>query len=119
MLSRRLFLVLPLLLAGCVAEITYTELNKAPHAMAQRSADSVAVFTTAPPTQPYVELALLHGSAPLGESRTPWIDAPHIIKRLRRAAGKLGCDGLVIAAGSGDEVRGTCIVYRGTSASIP
>lgn len=103
---------------GCAAAITWSPLHGAGRALYQKPAETVELFTTAPPTRPYVEVGLLEGHNVLGASRTPWIDAPHLVAKLRAAAGKAGCDGLVIAAGgSVDTVRGTCIVYGEPTAS--
>ena len=104
--------------AGCSAAITWSPLRSAGRALFQRPAANVELFTTAPPTRPYVEVGLLEGHNVLGASRTPWIDAPHLVAKLRAAAAKAGCDGLVIAAGgSVDTVRATCIVYGEPTAS--
>jgi hypothetical protein len=68
------------------------DLNASPRPLHEREPGSVTVFTTGAPSRPFVEVALI-------ESRREWGTAPsaqEIFQRMRVAAAKAGCDGLVL-----------------------
>jgi len=88
---KRLFMSVMLIAgAGCIAqvEVEATELNPRPRQAYVRPAAQVEVYTIAPPSRPYVEVALLRASGPAEDDH---------YGPLRREAGRLGCDAVVIA----------------------
>jgi hypothetical protein len=119
----RLALVLAVCLGGCATtSATYTALGAPPRDLHPRKPDEVAVFTTAAPARPHVDVGLIQIQEGLG-NETP----ASLIGALRRIAADKGCDALVLASPSsttrptGLELvetsykvySGTCIVYRG------
>jgi len=48
---------------GCGYSVYQTGLNRPPHALVSRTLEEVDVFTLAPSTRPYVEVALLEAHA--------------------------------------------------------
>jgi hypothetical protein len=107
-------------LAACGTTITQTGINAPPHAMAARPVETVEVFTSAAPSRPHVDVAILEAkqSSEFSADRMP-----EIITELRKRAAAIGCDGLVINGPNNSVVgdryntatlhgyNGTCIVY--------
>jgi hypothetical protein len=87
------------------AGVSYTPLNSPPHPTQPKPAESVAMFTSATPTQKYVEIGTIkgeHDSIATDEG---------MFQKMREEAGRRGCDGLVVMQ-RGDRVAvATCIVY--------
>jgi hypothetical protein len=96
-------------------------LNAPPHPLVPRSAQSVEIYSSSPPTRPHVDVALLHAD---GGNLAG--DTPQIVQSLAERAGQLGCDALFISGASqrpgapGDlylfdpgsrQLLGTCIAY--------
>jgi hypothetical protein len=127
-------------LTACGTSITYVPLNSPPHPLTPRSAESVELFTTAPPARPYVEVAAIES-----RQQSHSVDGTAVIyKKMREEAARRGCDGLVIV-GSNDATqvsgsytespggygsgsvssrtlkgyRATCIVYKDATAAPP
>ncbi|MEZ4364521.1 MAG: hypothetical protein R3B48_30370 [Kofleriaceae bacterium] len=118
-------------LAACGTTTRFTALNPAPHPLQARPAASVQVFSTSLPSAPYTELGLIQGSQSSEFSND---DMPEIIGAMRKEAGKLGCDGLILngvankstTVGNGanhgshehtlEGYWGTCIVFNGEPA---
>ena len=84
--------VTSLLLAGCGTSIQATQLNAAPRPMSPRPAASVELFTTARPTQPYVDVALIEAEQ---SSSYSGHDTPEMLAELRVRAGDMGCDAII------------------------
>jgi len=116
---RTLFL-LTFTLAACGTTITQTGINPAPHPMTARPVETVEVFTSAAPTRPHIDVAILEAK----QSSTLSVDRmPEIISELRKRAAAIGCDGLVINGPNNSVVgdrhgtttlagyNGTCIAY--------
>jgi hypothetical protein len=80
---------------GCVKGGPATNvisLNTSPRALHEREPGSVTIFTTGAPIRPFVEVALI-------ESRREWgaeASAQEVFQRMRVAAARFGCDGLVL-----------------------
>jgi hypothetical protein len=113
-------------LAACGTRLVVTNTNTPPRAMTPRSPESVQVFSTSPPPAPYVEVALIEARQQSEYS----VDRENVvIDKLRKKAGEMGCDGLVMTGsadsvvGSSDDKSGyvrtlkgykaTCIVFTG------
>ncbi len=84
-------LLLPL--AGCGTYVTSTRINPPPRTMVPRSAESVDVYASGPPTRPYVDVAILEveQTHSLNEQGTSLM-----IGALRAKAGQIGCDAIVV-----------------------
>lgn len=109
--------------AGCVgATVETTHLNEAPHPLVPRSTQSVEIYSSAPPTRPHVDVALLRADQGNYEA-----DTARMVQALAERAGQLGCDALFISGASerpgapgnaylfdpgSRALLGTCIVYR-------
>lgn len=82
-----------LALVGCGASTKFAPLNPAPRPLSERPAELVQVYTTALPSQAYVELGVIQGSQ---SSDLSDADMPEILAAMRKRAGKVGCDGLIL-----------------------
>ena len=120
-MSRAIGLVVAAVVAfavGCGASVSYVPTNAPPHVMLARSPQSVDVFTTGGPSQPYAEVGIM-------EAREGWFSSfPEMVQAMREAGAGQGCDG-VIVTGSDQEIttsydgtvdstqlfHGACIVY--------
>jgi hypothetical protein len=109
--------VLALLCVGACGTgtvVTTTPLNPAPRPLAPRAAIDVEVFSSAPPSSPYVDLAHLEAEQMSIMSRH---GMPEFVDHLRERAAQLGCDGVVVGRPTYSDARevhgltGTCIVY--------
>ncbi len=91
MLARSVFAVL--VATGCGTTVTSTPLNPSPRPLMARSPDSVELFSSAPPSRPYVDVAYLEAEqdSDLSADRTP-----AFIAHLRERAATMGCDGVVL-----------------------
>jgi hypothetical protein len=110
-------LALPVVVMGCGTFVTTTQLNPPPHPLVYRAAASVEVYSSSPPTQPHVDLALLELEQNGGLGRAA------LIELLRERAGALGCDAVFIGGVRGrgfngegfdsprEMVNATCLVY--------
>lgn len=114
---------------GCGTTVTDTPLNAAPRAVAPRPADCVEIFSSGPPTEPHVDVALLEV-----DQRDELEDAPTqvMLRRVRERAGQMGCDAVhlgerqeiyngvdFVVPHSHRRMRATCIVYREPRACTP
>lgn len=121
---RQLFVVLvPFVFAACMAGgHSYTPLRDPPWPLTPRTGDKVAVLASRP-SSPVIELGLLEVRAATGMNRSD------VIAALRREAGLVGCDAIVITGGieetdvrgfasEGFGYRATCVVYD-RSAIVP
>jgi hypothetical protein len=113
-----------LLLLGCGTSVSYTAINRPPRPLSARPPESVRVYTSGRPVGPYVDVGLLEAQQESGFSAD---DTGAIIATLRKRAGQLGCDALIIGgtssrAGTAESVLldvnvdrkgvyGTCAVY--------
>jgi hypothetical protein len=104
LLSRYAMFALGVALLGSACATTVINshsLNPAPHPLKAREAAAVEVFTTGPPTRPFVEVALI-------EARQAGFDEAPVFGELRSRAGVIGCEGLVLL-GSNDSVVGSIV----------
>lgn len=82
-----------LALVGCGASTKFAPLNPSPRPLSEKPAELVQVYTTALPSQTYVELGVIQGSQ---SSDLSDADMPEILAAMRKRAGKIGCDGLIL-----------------------
>ena len=115
--ARTLVCLTSVALSGCAVAIGFSPTNAPPHALAPRAPSTVEVHTIAPTGRAFVDIGLLEATIDtIGDDRQK------VQNKLREAAAKRGCDGIVMDAGSavvpvvGPSVdtiyRATCIVYR-------
>ncbi len=120
-------------MSACGTKVSFTPTNIPPHPMTARPIQSVQVFTTAVPNQPYVEVGVIEARQASAYSSG---GQTKILNAMRTQAAQYGCDGLVIngtansvegsgstSNGSGSSsvrtlkgFRGTCIVFTGPPA---
>jgi hypothetical protein len=101
------------LFGACFGATQVTHTNTPPRTLAPRPPAEVHIFTTAPPTVPYLEVAIIESN--LGAS-----EVPKHIAALRDEAARIGCDGVVINNRNSDNdpsrgYWGACIVYTDTA----
>jgi hypothetical protein len=116
--------------AACGASVTRTDINAPPRPMAARHPATVEVFTSGAPMRPHVDVAVLEAEESSSFSQASTGD---MIVALRRKAGAMGCDGVVVSGATSrdpglndkeswlvdGQPRGrkglfaTCIVYSG------
>jgi hypothetical protein len=111
---------------GCGTFVTVTPLRD--RMREPRAPESVEVFASGPPQRPHVDIALLEV-----EQTESWnSQGTHLmLRRLREAAGKLGCDAVVITGKSehsGDDdhifdpsshsLLASCLVYEVTGTPL-
>lgn len=82
-----------LALGGCGASTKFAPLNPSPRPLSEKPAELVQVYTTALPSQAYTELGIIQGSQ---SSDLSDADLPEIVAAMRKRAGKVGCDGLIL-----------------------
>jgi hypothetical protein len=79
---------------GCVgSNVETTTLNSPPRALAPRAPDSIEVYSSAPPTRPHVDVALLRAN----QGNYGDVDTPAMVRSLALQAGKMGCDAIFIS----------------------
>jgi hypothetical protein len=105
------------LLASCAVTLGYTASNPPPHALSSRAPESVEIHTATSSDRPFVDIGVYEATIDsIGDDRDK------VMKRMRVAAGRRGCDALLVDAAvaaptpAGPSVdtlyRATCIVYR-------
>ena len=119
------YLAVALLFASGCARVSssFTPTNTPPHAMHARPIDSVLLFTSSKPVQPFVEVGII------GSARNAFATDEATILELRKKAAEVGCDGVLLASETTNYVAGAsttsdlkryraaCIVF--TEASAP
>ena len=81
--------------AACGASTTFAPTNPSPRQLYPRTTESVQIFSSQPPSRPYVEIGIIQGSQ--GSSFFAAGDqTPEIISQMRVEAAEIGCDGLII-----------------------
>jgi hypothetical protein len=80
-------------LAGCGTYASFTEINSPPHEMSSRPPSRIQVFSSGPPSRPYVDVAVIRveQTHSLNEQ-----SAELMIRRIREQAGAIGCDAVVL-----------------------
>jgi hypothetical protein len=107
--------------AACGTRVSTVPLNAAPGPMRARGAEEVHLYTSGRPARNYHEVAMVEAQQ---ESIYSLDGEETVFSKLRRKAGEMGCDGLIVI-GPNDAVeginrttstrrgyRGTCIVYQ-------
>jgi len=118
--------------AGCGVEAAATLLNNPPHPFRPRPPETVGMFSSAPPTRPHVDVALIESDE---ESENSFASTAALLAKMRERAAELGCDALVIGheysnqdvllsslTGKSHQARGfsgTCIMYTDAGAPPP
>ena len=112
-----------LVLGGCGTFVQAAPLNAPPRALSPRPADAVEVYSSSPPAQAHVDVALIQAEQINGMSEP---ELPEMIAKLREKAGQMGCDAIFISgvserAGADGDARlidpgshllmATCIAY--------
>jgi hypothetical protein len=80
--------------AACLkSSVETTQLNAPPRALTPRAPESIEVYSSAPPTRPHVDIALLRANL------INYSDAntPKMVRSLLEEASKLGCDAIFIS----------------------
>jgi hypothetical protein len=116
------YLPVALLFASGCARVSssFTPTNMPPHAMHARPIDSVLLFTSSKPVQPFVEVGII------GSERNQYATDEATILELRKKAAEVGCDGVLLASETTNYVvgastqdvkryRAACIVFTGAS----
>lgn len=88
------FAVIALLALSACANVQVTPLNAPPAALQPKSADQVEVFLTKKPASAYTEVYMIRSDA--GDSK-------QALRAMRKEAGALGCDAIIIT-GNADRV---------------
>jgi hypothetical protein len=108
---------------GCGTGLAFIPTREQPHALYERTPEKVEIFMTGRPNRPYVDVGMIES-----QQETYSRDSGEvIIAKMRKFAGKHGCDGLVIFGGNDTAIergssdsswidtlkgyRGSCIVY--------
>src|SRR5439155_6122802 len=99
--------VLLLLATGCSTTLTNT-INPAPRATIGRDPASVEVYTAGPPVRPRVDVSLTWAELNSGPRADPF---GTILDELRKQAGALGCDALIVQPTSASTIVATCAMY--------
>lgn len=108
---RALYLTLILAAAGCGPRTTYTQTNTPPNSLLARQPEQVEVLDK-PPTRPFLQLGIFEA-----EQKSAYTKADSIIQRIRKDAGKLGCEAVLIESRSEDgavglkSFRAACLIY--------
>lgn len=99
--------------SGCGTRVSFTPTNSPPGPMRPRPASAVGIFTTGKPDRSYVEVGVFEAKQ---ASQYSTSDETEVVAKMREAAGKQGCDALVIT-GSADSVVGSGSSSQGTGSS--
>jgi hypothetical protein len=95
------------LATGCGVTLSTTTINPAPRATTGRDPATVEVYTAGPPARPRVDVSMTW--AELGAPSTdPFGD---MLGELRKQAGALGCDALIVQRNSAQTMVATCAMY--------
>jgi hypothetical protein len=100
-----------LALVACTS-VKFIPTNPSPRKLSARPVEEVAVFTTAKPERPYVEVGIVTAQTSTNGYGAPLVGVASLITSLREKAAEQGCDGVVMGSGSTLAHQGTCIVYR-------
>lgn len=83
-------------LGGCGTFVEATALNAPPRALSPRPAYAVEVYSSSPPAQAHVDVALIQANQINGMNA----ELPEMIAKLREKAGQMGCDAIFISGAS-------------------
>ncbi len=101
------------LATGCGVTLSTTTINPAPRAATARDPATVEVYTAGPPPRPRVDVSMTwadvnqQSSDPFGE----------MLGELRKQAGALGCDALIIQRSAAFSMLATCAMYTDGASS--
>lgn len=99
-------------IAACGSSIRATEINSAPRPLAARPPESVEIFTSGPPLRPHMDLAYYEARQ---SSEFSSDDTRELIVKMRVAAARRGCDGLVVGGITHETTRTIFDSHRPTS----
>ena len=106
-------LVTVLVLTACGTTAQFAATNPSPRPLTARAAETVSVFATGLPDQPFVEVGIIQARQ---SSEFSVDELPEILAERRVEAGRRGCDGLVIN-GTRDSSSSTNAILGHTSSS--
>ena len=95
------------LATGCGVALSTTTINPAPHATTGRDPATVEVYTAGPPARPRVDVSMTWANLD-GPNTDPF---GGMLGELRKQAGTLGCDALIVQRNSGRTMVATCAMY--------
>jgi len=95
------------LAAGCGVTLSTTAINPAPRATTGRDPATVEVYTAGPPPRPRVDVSMTWADLG-GPSLDPFGD---MLGELRKQAGALGCDALIVQRTTAQAMVATCAMY--------
>ena len=95
------------LATGCGVSLTTTQVNPAPRAMTPRDPATVEVYTAGPPPRPRLDVSMTW-AAVTSPTLDPFGD---MLGELRKQAGALGCDALIVQRTSLQAMAATCAMY--------
>jgi hypothetical protein len=101
------FAALVVLVAGCGVTLSTTTINPAPRATTGRDPATVEVYTAGPPSRPRVDVSMTWADLG-GPSADPFGD---MLGELRKQAGTLGCDALIVQRTTAQTMVATCAMY--------
>ena len=101
------FAALLVLATGCGVTLNTTTINPTPHPTTARDPATVEVYTAGPPPRPRVDVSMTWADLG-GPSTDPFGD---MLGEMRKQAGALGCDALIVQRTSAREMVATCAVY--------
>ncbi len=103
-----------LMLAGCPAEVYYTQLLPPPRPLVPRRVEDVQVLVVTPPPEPHVDIGLLQVTSGIDAT-----DSTAMVARLRAEAAVRGCDAVLVTSidnqspkDARPNVQGSCVVFE-------
>jgi hypothetical protein len=115
MSAMRLAAIFLLASSGCGVMLSTTTINPAPRATTARDPASVEVYTAGPPARQRVDVSMTWAQLG-GPSTNPFGD---MLGELRKQAGALGCDALIVQRNSAETMVATCAMYTDGAPSPP
>jgi hypothetical protein len=107
-------LLASLSLAACGTTTRFVPTNPSPHPLAAREPLEVDVYTTGAPNVAYVEVGIIQTRQ---SSDLSTKDMPGIISDMRKQAGKIGCDAVIINGAADKHESSTVISDESYSSS--
>jgi len=108
---RAVYLLALLVVVGCGNRIKYVQTNTAPGPLYAKQPNEVEVFEK-PPARPFLQLGIFEA-----EQKSAYDKADALVAKIRKEAGKIGCEAVVIQTTIADggvglkSFRAACLVY--------
>jgi hypothetical protein len=110
-----------LLLAGCPAQVYYTDLLPPPRQLAPRRPEDVEILVVTPPARPHTNIGLYQITEGVDAA-----DSKAMIQRLRTEAAARGCDAILVTSidnqapkDAAPNVQASCVVYNQLTVPAP